>query len=141
MEDPPITLPGQPIFGGEMAENTEKMTKMMVRVMTIIKIAPKFIGRILAKKMMPISPPDVIEPWLDSKKRVSKDVMAAMSEPEKLIGEFDFDKLAAELGWAPEESFDSGIRKTIAWYVENKNWVERVKSGEYMAWIKQHYNR
>jgi dTDP-glucose 4,6-dehydratase len=53
----------------------------------------------------------------------------------------DFNKLAAELGWAPEESFDSGIRKTIGWYVENKNWVERVKSGEYMEWIRQHYNR
>jgi dTDP-glucose 4,6-dehydratase len=53
----------------------------------------------------------------------------------------DFSKLHNELGWAPEESFDTGIKKTIRWYVENKEWVERVKSGEYMAWIDRQYNQ
>ena len=53
----------------------------------------------------------------------------------------DFKKLESDLGWSPNESFDTGIRKTIDWYVENKNWVGRVKSGEYMAWIKQHYDQ
>ena len=51
----------------------------------------------------------------------------------------DSGKIAEELGWKPEESFESGIRKTIAWYLENQAWVDRVRSGEYQEWIKQHY--
>ncbi len=51
----------------------------------------------------------------------------------------DCSKLENELGWIPEESFESGLRKTIQWYLDNKEWVERVKSGDYLAWVKQHY--
>jgi dTDP-D-glucose 4,6-dehydratase len=36
-----------------------------------------------------------------------------------------------ELGWKPEESFDTGIRKTVQWYLDNQKWVERVTSGKY----------
>ena len=51
----------------------------------------------------------------------------------------DFSKLKKELGWTPEESFESGIHKTIKWYLNNQEWVNRVKSGEYQSWIKEHY--
>jgi dTDP-glucose 4,6-dehydratase len=51
----------------------------------------------------------------------------------------DATKLKQELGWVPAESFETGIRKTIAWYLDNMPWVQRVQSGEYQAWIKQHY--
>ncbi|MBU0991786.1 MAG: dTDP-glucose 4,6-dehydratase [Proteobacteria bacterium] len=51
----------------------------------------------------------------------------------------DFTKLKNELGWTPKESFDTGIEKTIKWYLDHKDWVERVKSGEYRSWIKQQY--
>jgi dTDP-glucose 4,6-dehydratase len=51
----------------------------------------------------------------------------------------DATKLKRELGWGPAESFETGIRKTIAWYIDNIRWVQRVKSGEYQTWIKQHY--
>lgn len=51
----------------------------------------------------------------------------------------DFTKLKKELGWYPRESFESGLRKTIDWYTENRVWTERVRSGEYQAWIKEHY--
>ena len=51
----------------------------------------------------------------------------------------NFDKLKNSLGWSPEESFESGIRKTIQWYLDNKDWVSHVKSGEYRLWIKEHY--
>lgn len=51
----------------------------------------------------------------------------------------DFTKLRNELGWSPEESFDTGIRKTIQWYLHNIEWVESIKSGEYLAWIEKHY--
>ena len=51
----------------------------------------------------------------------------------------DAAKLKNELGWGPEESFESGLEKTIRWYIENSEWVNRVKSGEYKSWIKRHY--
>ena len=51
----------------------------------------------------------------------------------------DFSKLKEALGWMPQESFESGLRKTIQWYLDHQDWVERVKSGEYKSWITQHY--
>ncbi len=51
----------------------------------------------------------------------------------------DFTKLTRELGWMPEESLESGIRKTIRWYLDNQEWVDRVRSGEYQSWIKEQY--
>ncbi len=51
----------------------------------------------------------------------------------------DFAKLKRELGWFPEESFETGIRITIQWYLDNREWVNRVKTGEYQSWIKEHY--
>ncbi len=51
----------------------------------------------------------------------------------------DCSKLENELGWAPRESFETGLKKTIQWYLDNPQWVQRVKSGEYRAWIKLHY--
>lgn len=51
----------------------------------------------------------------------------------------DCSRLKEELGWQPEESFGTGIKKTVKWYIDNMKWVERVKSGEYLNWIKSHY--
>lgn len=51
----------------------------------------------------------------------------------------DASKIARELGWKPIETFDSGIRKTIAWYLANQDWVGNVTSGAYKNWIEQHY--
>jgi dTDP-glucose 4,6-dehydratase len=51
----------------------------------------------------------------------------------------DSSKLQNELGWLPKESFNTGIKKTIQWYLDNKKWVERIKTGEYMAWMKRQY--
>jgi len=51
----------------------------------------------------------------------------------------DFSRLSDELGWSPEESFESGLRKTVAWYMAHREWIERVKSGEYRSWIKEQY--
>lgn len=51
----------------------------------------------------------------------------------------DCTKLERELGWAPRESFDSGIRRTIDWYIENRGWVDRVRSGAYLSWIETQY--
>jgi dTDP-glucose 4,6-dehydratase len=43
------------------------------------------------------------------------------------------------LGWHPQASLETGMRDTIQWYLNNQKWVERVKSGEYRAWIATHY--
>ena len=51
----------------------------------------------------------------------------------------DCSKLEKGLGWTPTESFETGLRKTIRWFLDNPQWVRRVKSGEYRNWIKQHY--
>ncbi|MHA6129384.1 dTDP-glucose 4,6-dehydratase [Pseudomonas fluorescens group sp. PF-1] len=51
----------------------------------------------------------------------------------------DASKIQRELGWAPEETFESGIRKTVEWYLENTEWVAHVKNGSYQQWIDQNY--
>ena len=49
------------------------------------------------------------------------------------------DKITNEMGWSPVETFETGIEKTVSWYLENPKWVESVASGEYRDWIKQNY--
>lgn len=51
----------------------------------------------------------------------------------------DPSKIAREIGWQPAETFDSGIRKTVQWYLANSAWVENITSGNYQNWIKQNY--
>jgi dTDP-glucose 4,6-dehydratase len=53
----------------------------------------------------------------------------------------DFSKLKTELGWAPSETFETGFQKTIQWYLDNPGWVERIKSGEYLSWMKKKYGQ
>lgn len=51
----------------------------------------------------------------------------------------DARKLERELGWKPAETFDSGIRKTVEWYLDNAAWVRNVQSGAYRDWVKKQY--
>jgi dTDP-glucose 4,6-dehydratase len=51
----------------------------------------------------------------------------------------DARKIERELGWRPAESFETGIRKTVRWYLDNADWVRRVQSGAYREWVAQHY--
>jgi dTDP-glucose 4,6-dehydratase len=51
----------------------------------------------------------------------------------------DFSKIALQLGWAPSETFESGLRKTVAWYLDNPEWVALVTSGAYRRWIEKNY--
>jgi dTDP-glucose 4,6-dehydratase len=52
----------------------------------------------------------------------------------------NIDKIEKELGWRPRESFQSGIRKTIQWYLDHRDWVARITSGEYRDWIGVQYS-
>ncbi len=52
----------------------------------------------------------------------------------------DAGKIEKELGWRPIESFETGIRKTVIWYLENPVWIKDVVSGAYRDWMQRHYN-
>ena len=52
----------------------------------------------------------------------------------------DARKIERELGWKPKETFETGIRKTVRWYLENDSWVRDVTSGSYRQWIATHYS-
>ncbi len=52
----------------------------------------------------------------------------------------DARKIERELGWKPKETFDTGLRKTVRWYLEHSEWVRNVTSGSYRDWIATHYS-
>ena len=51
----------------------------------------------------------------------------------------DASKIERELGWKPSETFETGIRKTVQWYLGNQAWVSRVQSGAYREWVQTNY--
>ena len=51
----------------------------------------------------------------------------------------DASKIERELGWKPAETFETGIRKTVEWYLENQSWVANVQSGTYREWVEKNY--
>ena len=51
----------------------------------------------------------------------------------------DAGKIEREFGWKPKETFESGLRKTVRWYLENQEWVANVTSDAYRDWIALHY--
>lgn len=51
----------------------------------------------------------------------------------------DAGKIERELGWRPTETFETGIRKTVHWYLDNPSWVENVQNGSYRDWVERQY--
>lgn len=51
----------------------------------------------------------------------------------------DARKIERELGWKPAETFETGIRKTVQWYLDNQDWVGNVQSGAYLKWVEKNY--
>ena len=51
----------------------------------------------------------------------------------------DCSRIEQKLSWVPQESFESGIRKTVLWYLENTAWINQVRTGEYREWIQKNY--
>lgn len=51
----------------------------------------------------------------------------------------DASKIQKDLGWVPQESFETGLRKTVEWYLNHQSWVKNIQSGEYQNWVKQQY--
>jgi dTDP-glucose 4,6-dehydratase len=52
----------------------------------------------------------------------------------------DPSKIEREIGWGPAETFESGIDKTVHWYLENRPWIDSVRSGAYRDWVAKNYN-
>jgi dTDP-glucose 4,6-dehydratase len=52
----------------------------------------------------------------------------------------DASRVERELGFTPGESFETGIRKTVAWYVANEGWWRGVMDGSYREWLRRHYD-
>jgi dTDP-glucose 4,6-dehydratase len=52
----------------------------------------------------------------------------------------DASKLERELNWSAQETFETGLRKTVLWYLENEAWMGHVVSGEYQHWIQKQYS-
>jgi len=84
---------------------------------------------------------------------VVKTILKALGKPESLITyvkdrpghdlryAMDPTKIETELGWKPEYNFDTGIKATIQWNLDNQEWLSHVESGEYMNWIENNYNK
>jgi dTDP-glucose 4,6-dehydratase len=53
----------------------------------------------------------------------------------------DASKVERELGWKPAETFDTGIRKTVRWYLDHQDWVKEVQSGAYLKWMETNYGK
>jgi dTDP-glucose 4,6-dehydratase len=51
----------------------------------------------------------------------------------------DATRIREECGWVPKETFDTGIRKTVRWYLDHQSWVDEVRSGDYRRWIDRNY--
>jgi dTDP-glucose 4,6-dehydratase len=84
---------------------------------------------------------------------VIKTILKILGKPESLIRfvtdrpghdrrySLDSSKLRRELSWKPEVGFEEGIGKTVDWYLKNKVWLERARSGEYRNYYERHYTR
>lgn len=84
-------------------------------------------------------------------KEITGRILAALSKPESLVRyvkdrpghdrryAIDCTKICTELGWKRRYDFAAGIRKTVAWYLDNKQWWQRIKSGEYMEFYARWY--
>jgi dTDP-glucose 4,6-dehydratase len=51
----------------------------------------------------------------------------------------DCSKIKKELGWKQAYTFDTGLKETVKWYIKNREWVNRIKSGEYKNWMEKNY--
>lgn len=82
---------------------------------------------------------------------IVKTILKYLGKPESLIKfvkdrpghdrryAIDATKIRTELGWEPKHTFETGIKETIDWYLENKDWWENIISGEYQQYFKQQY--
>ena len=82
---------------------------------------------------------DELKPKLDGTKYESQITYVKDRPGHDRRYAIDATKLERELGWKPEETFETGIRKTVEWYLANETWVNHVVSGDYKNWVQKQY--
>ena len=82
---------------------------------------------------------DTLKPREDDEKYESLITFVKDRPGHDLRYAIDASKIKQELNWHPQETFESGIHKTVEWYLANQEWVSHVKSGEYQHWVKRQY--
>ena len=92
-------------------------------------------GMIIADKSYEVSDP-TIDSQIVALKDSGADIFMTWAAPK---GAAQAIRKVGELGWKPAETFETGIRKTIAWYLANPEWVAHVQSGAYRQWVDKQY--
>jgi dTDP-glucose 4,6-dehydratase len=82
---------------------------------------------------------DELKPRRDGRRYHEQKVSVADRPGHDKRYAIDATKIERELGWTPQESFESGMRKTVLWYLDNPAWVAHVVSGEYRQWMDRNY--
>lgn len=82
---------------------------------------------------------DELKPRADGQKYVTQITYVKDRPGHDRRYAIDATKLERELGWKPKETFETGIRKTVEWYLDNQAWVSNVTSGEYRNWVNKQY--
>ncbi|CAM8361131.1 dTDP-glucose 4,6-dehydratase [Candidatus Methylopumilus universalis] len=83
---------------------------------------------------------DELKPKLDSKSYRDQITFVQDRPGHDKRYAIDASKLERELGWKPQENFETGLRKTVIWYLENEAWINHVVSGEYQDWVQKQYS-
>lgn len=82
---------------------------------------------------------DKLRPRADGKSYMTQKVFVKDRPGHDKRYAIDATKIENELGWKPKENFETGLGKTIRWYLENETWVRNVVSGNYREWLDQNY--
>lgn len=82
---------------------------------------------------------DVLRPQTDGRKYAEQITFVKDRPGHDRRYAIDARKIEKELGWKPQETFESGIQKTVQWYLDNPEWVKGVTSGEYRKWLGRQY--
>ncbi|MEP7154175.1 MAG: dTDP-glucose 4,6-dehydratase [Betaproteobacteria bacterium] len=82
---------------------------------------------------------DELQPRVDGKRYAAQITFVADRPGHDRRYAIDASRLESELGWRAQENFESGIRKTVEWYLANPEWVRSVTSGDYRQWMQQQY--
>ena len=83
---------------------------------------------------------DELKPRADAKSYVEQITFVKDRPGHDRRYAIDASKVERDLGWRPAETFDTGIRKTVQWYLDNPVWIEGVVSGSYRDWLQKQYN-